>query len=348
MNKRTFSLLAGMILSFSLQSFAQFKPMNTRADAEEEGLLKEWAVKFYRVNAPDEHLYEDANSVYSKDKRVNFLAAEGKGDEKNSTMLVKYARGKVMPQYLILLGKSVEEGYEDLCTLCNDPECTHSKTKTGYVSGRFLVNLKDSINHYENDKVRKDIFKWNDLTRLAFVDGTIWGDSLLVIQSSALEATKDTINFRTVDERGEGEYNPALFSFRLLENDPEGDFMIESWCKSIGDREGAWIKIQNGVPVMVETTILSARDNEAEIFNIEHTADNPVSNITIESGIKIISGKESVTIRGAAGKSVQISNIAGQILLQQNLASDEASLSVPTGIAIVNVEGEQAQKVIVK
>lgn len=346
MNKKFFILVATALLMSGANVSAQFNPKMTRS-----GTNSEWVVNFFRVNNPAERLYEDANSEYSKGKGMNYLGVEGKGDEKNTAMLVKYTRGKVMPQYLIMLGKSVTEGTEYLCPECQDPDCTHSKIEIGFTTARFLVNLTDSVEYYEEDKTKSDLFKWNSLTRLAFVEGKMYGDTVVVIQSSAKNDPKENrINVVDVNEKGEGVYTPVLFSFRLLSSDePDGNFLIESCGEEIASSEGQWIKIQNGVPVIVDTTVKSAVVSEAERFNLEYTENDPVPNAGLNPAtIQIAAGYGRVTIKGAEGRSVSISNTLGQILVRQQLPSDEVTIPVPGGIAVVAIEGKEATKVLVK
>lgn len=347
MNKKFVLFVASALLLSGANVFAQFSPKKTRS-----GTNSEWVVNFFRVSNPNERFYEDANSEYSKGRGMNFLGIEGKGDEMNTAMLVKYTRGKVMPQYMIMLGRSVNEGYEYICPICNDPECTHSKIEVGYTTARFLVNLSDSVEYYKGDKDKQDKFLWNKMyTRLAFVEGKMYGDSVVVIESSAKDPKENRINVVDVDKNGEGAYSPILFSFRLLQGDePDGDFLIESSGKNIASTEGQWIKIQNGVPVIVDTTEDGTGIvKEAEAFNLEYTENDPVPNIGLNpTSVQITGGQGTVTIKGAQGKSVTINNTLGQILVKKQLDSDEVTINVPSGVAIVAIEGKASTKVLVK
>lgn len=62
----------------------------------------------------------------------------------------------------------------------------------------------------------------------------------------------------------------------------------------------------------------------------------------------ITSTNGTVTIQGAAGKSVVISNILGKVVAETVLTSDNATITVPAGIVAVAVDGEEAVKVVVK
>ena len=80
------------------------------------------------------------------------------------------------------------------------------------------------------------------------------------------------------------------------------------------------------------------------------TTSAPTSNdkIAAESAISVIANDGTVTIQGAAGKSVVISNILGKVVAETVLSSDNATIAVPAGIVAVAVEGEAAVKVVVK
>lgn len=66
------------------------------------------------------------------------------------------------------------------------------------------------------------------------------------------------------------------------------------------------------------------------------------------AAIKVIAGEGNVTIAGAAGKKVVISNILGQVVANTVVSSDNATIAAPQGIVVVAVEGEEAVKAIVK
>jgi len=330
-------------------------------------------VKFYRVRntAAREYLYEDANSEYSKDLGLNFLGIEGKGMTENAPMIVRNMTGDIpMPQYLISVDEEVVPAEENICPFCQgkDPNCEHSTFVREHIKGRFLINLKDSIDYYDGNASAMKKFTFdNGYTRLAFVDGKLYDDSTLVISNSAYTgnenpidwndrditwASKDTIDLSTK------KYSPVLYSFRLLNDEPELDFFIESeswkddgpWNGAIQPtKTGGWIKIQNGVPVIVNAP--QTEDFKgADIFNIDLAEEGelPTSNEGIEAGdVKVIAGTGTVTIKGAAGKQVVVANVLGQVVSNQVLTSDEATIAAPAGVVVVSVDGT-ATKALVK
>ena len=64
--------------------------------------------------------------------------------------------------------------------------------------------------------------------------------------------------------------------------------------------------------------------------------------------MKVIAGEGNVTLAGAAGKKVVISNILGQVVANTVVSSDNSVTASPAGVVVVAVEGEAAVKAIVK
>ncbi|MDD2953604.1 MAG: DUF6383 domain-containing protein [Parabacteroides sp.] len=125
---------------------------------------------------------------------------------------------------------------------------------------------------------------------------------------------------------------------------------------SIAPQFGAWLKMQNGCLVLTrgDSEFSSAKTGSdgALIFNAypkTEKEDMVTSNdeVAVE-GVSIVAGNGTVTVQGAAGKSVVISNILGKVVAETVLTSDNATISVPAGIVAVAVEGEDAVKTIVK
>ena len=81
----------------------------------------------------------------------------------------------------------------------------------------------------------------------------------------------------------------------------------------------------------------------------EDSYSPPVGNedITVD-GFNVFGGVGSVTIQGAANKTVVVTNVLGQTIARTVLSSDNATISAPAGIVVVAVEGESAVKTVVK
>ena len=92
---------------------------------------------------------------------------------------------------------------------------------------------------------------------------------------------------------------------------------------------------------------ISDKDNAMRVI-VERQAA-PTANESISAtDVKVVALDGAVNVKNAAGKNVVVSTILGQIVANEVLTSDNATISVPAGIAIVSVDGEEAVKVSVK
>ena len=116
------------------------------------------------------------------------------------------------------------------------------------------------------------------------------------------------------------------------------------------------MKMQNGCLVLTrgdsEFSAAKTGSDGALIFNAYQKTDAEDMVTSIEGanaeGVSIIAGNGTVTVQGAAGKSVVITNILGKVVAETVLTSDNATIAVPAGIVAVAVDGEEAVKAIVK
>ena len=91
--------------------------------------------------------------------------------------------------------------------------------------------------------------------------------------------------------------------------------------------------------------------DNALIFNIEKGAADDMATdneVIATSEVAVIAGEGQVTVAGAAGKKVVITNILGQVVANTVVASDNAVIAAPQGVVVVAIEGEEAVKAIVK
>ena len=177
-----------------------------------------------------------------------------------------------------------------------------------------------------------------------------------------------------------GEHNNVAFSFRET-GDAENSFLIESndmynnaMIGSFG--AGAWIKLHNNVPVLTQYTndngdhntgdstdawkkfadatttgTFGEAINQAARFKmaaVDKDAHATANETIATSDVTVSATNGAVVVKGAAGKAVVVTNILGQTLANAVISSDNASISVPAGIVVVAVEGEEAVKVVVK
>lgn len=352
------------------------------------------------------YLFED------KQPAMYYLSHENlnTGSDKNNSFYVdKVAKSNArMPQYLFAMAADSVPAY----TYCEtekhgiNPSCKHAIAYPGYVSGRFLVNLNDSVRQSIDKIVTRDKFMAEGYVRLAFVEAIHRGDSLYVLKapySLKSISVKDELDgtsyvlppYLSADSAGvvydviplDGKHNNAAFSLRYVGDSETDGFLLESFdygmenkegerihYSGIGSFEGAWVKLQNGVPVLAQISDDADKGNhdtddslvgneyykkqswdellnQAAIFGLSEGTNG--GNITANdeitvSGVTVIAGNGQVTIMGAAGKQVVVSNILGKVVANQIITSDNATIAVPAGIVAVAVEGEAAVKAIVK
>ena len=313
-------------------------------------------VKFYRTSSTDkEYLYAAA-----PEEGMTFLAVEGKGDNADAlaemSVIPTTAAGTLMPQYFIARDVREQKGSVDWCgedhtSLADSLACEHTKVTPDTLFGNFLVNLK-----IDDTKYKK--YDWEGkYTRLAFLSGYAVKDEGTMPGEG--EYTTLYIDGKAVAVN-ENKHNAAKFEFRLVNEEPEQDFLIESesWAEDKEGKEqpflggvrpmakGGWVKVQNGVPVIVSDEFENV--SQADVYNVD-TNVIPTANETISiTEVAIFVQNGSVVVKNAAGKNVVITTILGQIVANEVLTSDYATISVPAGIAIVSVDGETAVKVSVR
>ena len=201
-------------------------------------------------------------------------------------------------------------------------------------AGQFLFNAKDSSAYYTprgnyrfnlantKDGKAKLIFKAGELVSSDTLRTVVDGKSVLV-------AEKDN-----QPKKIKGGLNQFRFQIVKAE-DGSDDYVI---------RQGRTSYVQ----MINHYFYLDANKATAVRFTIEQQS-TPTANEGVEiAGVKVIAGEGNVTIAGAAGKKVVISNILGQVVANTVVSSDNATIAAPQGIVVVAVEGEEAVKAIVK
>ena len=316
-----------------------------------EELGENYNMKFYRTSSTEkEYLYAGA-----AEKGMTFLAVEGKGDNAGTaaelTVIPTTEEGVLMPQYFIARNVTEKAGSVDWCgeeheALADSLACPHTTVIPDTLVGEFLVNLKI------DDKLNENNLWENKYTRLAFLkgfavkpEGTMPGEG----QYTTLIIGEDTVAF------DENKHNPAKFEFRLINDDPAQDFLIESesWKNNDafagGERpmvKGGWLKVQNGVPVIVADDFEYA--SQADVYNVD-TNYVPTANeeISANTAVSVVATDGAVIVKGAEGKNVVVSTILGKVVANEVLNSDNETIAAPAGIVVVSVDGESF-KVAVK
>ncbi|OAV71610.1 hypothetical protein Barb4_00533 [Bacteroidales bacterium Barb4] len=93
----------------------------------------------------------------------------------------------------------------------------------------------------------------------------------------------------------------------------------------------------------------SNRKDFVSLFKIKDNRSNVSNNgVKVAGEVSVSGGSGRITVTGAFGKKVIVSNVLGRVIANRLLSSDEAVIAVPTGIAVVSVEGGTAVKVLVR
>ena len=307
-------------------------------------------IKVFR-NVDDSYVMYEQGALLAEGKTAlaGFLGMENFNDnnfvEKNAALLADTAfhANTYRPQYMLAVGtKAVPAG--KVCPIHgDDPTCpdAHKVATKGYITGRYLVNLVDSakaaakagVKDANNKYIYQQDLNGNPYYRLGFVQAKHEGDSLMIA------ATKDTIDLKNAGDK------VCAFAFKYTDKTREA-FTIETLydVKANGTLIHGYVKYHNGKLVVTQNAI------EAEVFNLaELKGVAPTANETITtSDVTVSATNGAVVVKGAAGKAVVVTNILGQTLANTVISSDNASISVPAGIVVVAVEGEEAVKVVVK
>lgn len=328
-------------------------------------VVKEWGdtIRIYRDDNSAQVLYEklDPKSVV---KGESFLNIDNVNQfDVNPALFVDTAyinRGNnTCWQYLLAVNVDKENSYycpynaehnTDAWREANGGPCADAKEHRA-LKGRFLINLMDTANVYEatnqhGNPYVNEIEADETLAKLAFVPGYHIADTLFITRANG-----DTVRL----EMDAPDFNIAKFAFRYVDRDAKS-FKIQTQVKSwkYGDLTNedydaptanqGYLKWINGTVVVVPSF------EKGDVFNMnEDETRTPTENEGIDaSKVAVIAGAGSVTIQNAAGKTVTISNILGKTIANTVISSDNATISVPAGITVVSVEGEDTVKAIVK
>ena len=207
----------------------------------------------------------------------------------------------------------------------------------------YMFNPIDSVDYYVADGTYDKKYQWSE------------EDVKAIFKSGSLNATADTM---TITVKGEGEKKIALkadnndknvwgglnrFKFQIVETEDGDAYYYIRQPKANADENTTWYLYN----INDKLAWTSAR-SKALTFNIE-SIDAPTANEGVSATeVKVIAVDGSINIKNAAGKNVVVSTILGQIVANEVLTSDNATISVPAGIAIVSVDGEEAVKVSVR
>ena len=299
-------------------------------------------------NYSSENSYRDGIT----DNSISFLGVNNamqfaENETRSYTMFVDtaYVRNNTrMPQYLIAVKPEVVAGDTIWCnatsahhheTLADSLACDHTIITPGFVRAMYLFNAQDSIDAKNYDYQGKAAYGAQGYTRLAFKDAVHSQDTLYILNPGVtteqlIEANfKDGSLFADKIALDNNKHKNVVFQFRLLD-EKDNRFLIESEAEKDGaavlnknldhvcvaPTAGGWVKVQNGVPVIARYQDFKEASAQADVFDVNDdikydAVDN--DEIAVE-GVSVVAGNGQVTIMGAAGKNVTITNILGKVV----------------------------------
>ena len=213
-------------------------------------------------------------------------------------------------------------------------------TEETAASRLFMYNAVDST----VSKLNKEYYTYGTAARVIFRTAEVFVKDTLFVPTMDATAKIDTVSFAK-GESADGlkhavkaGINNFQFSFEFA-GEAEGQYNIV--CRDAKNANPSYVHNINGVLAM-------GAKEDALVVAIED-AEAPTANEGVEvSGVTVIAGNGNVTIAGAAGKKVVISNILGQTVANTVITSDNAAIAASQGVVVVAVEGEDAIKAIVK
>ena len=211
-----------------------------------------------------------------------------------------------------------------------------------YVDSAYVNRGDDNTEYgyyiYKGAEVKNDTIVGNVLAAKGdFVANNATGDSAIF---RGVTVVADTIAYTgDLDKDGkQNEYkvrdakNTSLVGFKVV--DGEGYEIVALNAKKS-------LAVVNG-------TVIFSNTVAPQVFTLGAT-EAPTANEDVEvSEVTVIAGNGNVTVAGAQGKKIVISNILGQTVANTVIASDNATIAAPQGVVVVAVEGEEAVKAIVK
>ena len=221
---------------------------------------------------------------------------------------------------------------------------TNAFAEEGVKTRNYLMNTLDSaeVKGYAYEAAGAEA------VRAAFIAGAVCGIDSIAIKGDTINAMN--LNPAAVAFEVAAEYSDEAYKILSVQ-----EYLNPAYDEEAAEEQGEEYDVEKYLPrnaylAHLNNVVYWTTDPEqAEVFKVM-TTSTPTSNdkIAAESAISVIANDGTVTIQGAAGKSVVISNILGKVVAETVLSSDNATIAVPAGIVAVAVEGEAAVKVVVK
>lgn len=196
----------------------------------------------------------------------------------------------------------------------------------------FMFNVADSVTNAISDAKKAEYQWYEDINKVIFKAATL-------VDSDTLSTT---VNGKEVLVATNADQNKGIlgglnnFKYQILKvADTDNEYYIRNMV------DGDYLVSYNGLLTLGE------RANAIKV--VLEKGESPVANEGVNaSEVSVIAGNGVVTINGAQGKNVVITNVLGQTIANTVVSSDNATIAAPQGVVVVAVEGEVAVKAIVK
>ena len=284
-------------------------------------------IKTYLVPEAPEISWQTEGHVTLQSERGNYISL----DENNDAIVVTEAeevyylnktdKDAIIPSYYITRGTA--DG------------------STAESSRLYMFNPTDSVDYYMGAGKYDKEYQWREeTTKVIFKAGQLNAAADTLTTDIKGKATKVAMK---ADNKGtEGGLN--RFKFQIVETE-DGDGLY--YIRQIGATGGHGDLAGNYLASNNEQLTWSKRA-QAMKFALAETSAPTANEGVSATDVKVIAVDGAINIKNAAGKNVVVSTILGQIVANEVLTSDNATISVPAGIAIVSVDGEEAVKVSVR
>ena len=288
------------------------------------------------LNNTDNVLYEDGEFANIDNRKIGM----------NPALYIDtaYVNRPGNYRYEYLLGVNIL--YTDTIDACNNPN--HDHLRTTFSEGRYLVNMRDSMEANEDVHVNK--FAYDNEPKLAFMPGYHQNDTLYLTNEAGEVISKSFL--------GNSAPHFAKFAFKMIDEETN-EFIVEVGNEAaeqyVLNNRGDWTVIKSEptrgyLRWHNDNLVVTNNIDNAAHFTMEETDLIATSNeeISAEEGtISVTAVDGAVIIKGAAGKNVVIATILGKVVANETINSDNETIAVPAGIAVVSVDGESF-KVVVK
>ena len=206
----------------------------------------------------------------------------------------------------------------------------------------FLFNPTDSVDYLVTAPVDPKYQVAKSMVKAIFKAGT-------------LDESRDTMTIsvkgevREIAQKSDNDGTWAgleRFKWQIIENaDTDGYYNI----RQVGAYTEDGTNYTTGYLASHNEKLYITGDKTKAMSVFVEGVEAPTANEGVSAtDVKVVAYDGAINIKNAAGKNVVVSTILGQIVANEVLTSDNATISVPAGIAIVSVDGEEAVKVSVR